>query len=674
MQAPAKLVLLVPLTLIFACDGAGNGSQPGGQLVDLSEDARTERVLTSVSAAAGAAYVGVADATLKIRPSDVPTLTTGAALHAARNEFEPFQVVVQAGTGALSGVRAVASALTGPAGTIPAGEVRLYRLGYLNLTTPSNVEGGTGLWPDPLIPDVDEVANEKRNAFPFDVPANENRVIFVDLHVPAGTPPGIYSGTVTVSGSGLSTTDVPVLVAVIGFDMPATSSLASTYGMGWDTACRAHYGSYSACGGDSGIIRTHQQYARFMLNHRITADVVYTGPKSGSSGWDWANTFDPYYAPLFDGSPEGLVVGAAKQTTMRYVWAYDAAKYQAWASHFREKGWLSRTFDYTCDEPPQTCAWSDIPARAALVHGADPELRTLVTTNINQATSQGVADDIDIIVPVVNHLYDRSGTYAGNQRAKYDAFLASGPRKELWWYQSCMSHGCGGIGGSSTAGWPSFMIDASGVQNRAMQWLTYAYDIHGELYYETLFMLPSAWTSVYAFGGNGDGTLLYPGKPDVIGGTAHVPVASYRLKMIREGMEDYEYLHALDARGDGAFARSVVNGLFPTAYSTRQDVTKLAEARELLVNRLAGYFSGSPETPTEQPTTPTTDAGTPGSTTDGGTAEEAPPVDPTTPAGAPAPVVGTIAPAGCTSTGELLPAGALLAALALVLRRRVRRS
>lgn len=41
-------------------------------------------------------------------------------------------------------------------------------------------------------------------------------------------------------------------------------------------------------------------------------------------------------------------------------------------------------------------------------------------------------------------------------------------------------------------------------------------------------------------GGNGEGTLFYPGRPDKIGGNDHIPVSSLRLTLIREGNEDYE--------------------------------------------------------------------------------------------------------------------------------------
>jgi hypothetical protein len=51
----------------------------------------------------------------------------------------------------------------------------------------------------------------------------------------------------------------------------------------------------------------------------------------------------------------------------------------------------------------------------------------------------------------------------------------------LWWYQSCASHGCNMVGGDYFHGWPSYMIDVDAVANRIMQWLTWKYDVKGEL-------------------------------------------------------------------------------------------------------------------------------------------------------------------------------------------------
>jgi len=539
--------------------------------------------LVGVSAAdarAGAA-VGVAGPLDKIRPSDPVPAATAASLDAAANEFEPFQIVVGGGPAGVTGVTAVA--------TMSGGVAMLYQVGLYEVVTPSNSEGAPGPWPDPLIPGVDAFAGEVRNGFPFDVAPGESRAIWVDVFVPPGTAAGTYTGSVTVTGGGLAATTVPVTLRVRAFALPSTATLKTAFGVRWDT-CVAHLGSYAACG-DPGIEEYNTMYARAALDDRVSLEsVAYYGP----DGTDWTR-FDGWYAPLLDGTAPTRLAGA-EMTTMRLMTG-DAAEMTLWESHFAGNGWIDRLFDYTCDEPPAGCAFADIPVYAAPVHAAG--LRTLVTADIDEVTANDFWDDIDILVPIVNAMEDRGGP---DRRPEYDAFLAGGPQKELWWYQSCMSHGCGsGCVGTTDpyfTGWPSYVIDASGIQNRAMEWLSWSYHVTGELYFETTYMLATAWDDQCDFSGNGDGTLFYPGTPARIGGTTDVPVESLRLKLIREGQEDYEYLALLAARGDAALADAEAEALFPNPYSvTSATPADLFAARARIADRIEELGGGPPPPP-----------------------------------------------------------------------------
>src|SRR3954454_14772139 len=143
----------------------------------------------------GAAGVVVVGSVVTIRPTDHPPGQPAAELTAARNEFESFQVVVSAGSSALDAVRIeLKTALHGPGGTIPAVNVTISREAYVDLEHSSDLEGGTGPWPDPLIPSVDPFYRERRNAFPVDVPAGENRTAWVDVLVPKRQAAGAYAG------------------------------------------------------------------------------------------------------------------------------------------------------------------------------------------------------------------------------------------------------------------------------------------------------------------------------------------------------------------------------------------------------------------------------------------------------------------------------------------------
>jgi hypothetical protein len=181
----------------------------------------------------------------------------------------------------------------------------------------------------------------------------------------------------------------------------------------------------------------------------------------------------------------------------------------------------------------------------------EPRLRSLVTTPFTRK----LEDVVQIWAPLVNCLEPKPG-HADfcDETPSLGAYThQTQPGKSLWFYQSCASHGCNIVGGQYFIGWPSYMIDMPGAANRIMQWVAWKYRIEGELYYsmnEAYGQANDPWSNIRLSGGNGDGTLFYPGRPDRIGGRSDIPIESMRLKLIREGMEDYEYL-ALLAKLDG---------------------------------------------------------------------------------------------------------------------------
>ena len=543
--------------------------------------------------AARAETVWTAVASEKIRPETAARSDRSASLAAAKNEFEAFQVVV---TGPAAGVSASASELAGP-GTI--GAPKLFREALITLQNASAADGATGRFPDALVPDVDDVVGEKRNAFPFDVPAGESRSIWVDYRVPPDAPAGTYQGTVTVHTAQGDTT-VPVRFTVWDFALPSTSSLKTSFTMTQGSVQKVHGVSGEA------LTQLRQRYAQLALDHRISLSDLWADGQNG----DWSH-FDSAYGPFLDGTASTQLRGAKLTSLESGANLVSAAEHADWAAHFKSRGWFDRLFQYTCDEPPITCSWSDVSARAQVAKQADPGFRTLVTTDMEQATQNGVLPSIDMMVPVVNFMDDRpqsayGWTDGGEKAPEYDGFLGSSPQKELWLYESCMSHGCGGtvdIGNPSAdqlyfTGWPSYMIDASAVRSRSLEWFSFRYGATGELYYETTqaYYEHDPWTSQWDFSGNGDGTLFYPGLQGAIGGSTEIPVASLRMKMIREGMEDYEYLKALSDLGGGAEAQRIARQLFPHAYQADVSAADLMTAREAIASAILAR-SGKPVPP-----------------------------------------------------------------------------
>jgi glycosyl hydrolase family 123 len=542
-------------------------------------------------ARAATATVQVVGSVVKVRPADSVSGSGGATLVAARNEFESFQVVTTAGAGPVTDLTvSLLEPLSGPGGTIPARNVTIYREAYYDVVFVSDSEGATGPWPDAVIPAVDPWYHQTRNAFPIDVPAGENRVAWVDVLVPQNQTAGDYDGSLEVSGDGLDVV-VPVHLTVIDWGMPSTASLASGFGMGWDTVCLAHYG-------DDCI--THEAdgwalkalYARAALDDRVTLAYPEYQPLANQQERAW---FEQYTLPLLAGTAQTRLPGA--KLTAIYV---DLGPWLAgWRDEARAKGFEDRSIAYVCDEPNEDpSTWQQCKQRAQGSLAVWPQVSILITATINNARKFNATSLIDTLVPIVNEMHDKPGNsqYSGNQRRHYNAFLEDS-RNRLWTYTSCETEGCGDAPTPEPywIGWPGYPIDEPASEARAMGWQSFRYRASGELYYDVDYSLVKAWSSdMYDFGGNGDGTLFYPGTPAMVGGTRDIPIETMRLKLIRDGYEDFEYMKYLQDNGKGPQAMAVVKGLFSKMYDSSRSDPAVQSARAQLIGLVASVGGDRP--------------------------------------------------------------------------------
>jgi hypothetical protein len=529
----------------------------------------------------------------KVRPTDRASGSSAALLFAARNESESFQVEVHAALDTpLSGVTVSAPApLTGPGGAIPVSNIIIYREAYYDVTQTSDSEGSVGLWPDALIPTKDRFFDEDRNAFPVDIPAGQNRVAWVDIVVPGTQTPGDYQGALAVAASGFSAT-IPVTITVTSFTLPATSTLRSAFQMGYDTPCLVMY--TDDCFADpANHWAAKARFVQAGLDDRISISVPQFEPLISA---DDVSKFETYILPFLAGTGPTQIPGA--ELTSIQV---DAGTYlPAWRDEAVLRGFADRAFVYACDEPdsqPDVAgAWSGCKAVASDALGVWPGVRTLVTATINQAQAQQADGLIRILVPVVNDFDDKPGSgsvYVGDQGPNYAGFVGSG--EQVWLYTSCLSEGCNATGETDPywVGWPGYVTDAPATEARAMGWLSFLYGTSGELYFAVDKKFSTAWTDQLNEGGQGDGTLFYPGTPELVGGTEPIPIESIRLKYIRDGYEDYEYLHFLAANSQGDQAEQIARDLFANMYSTNQGGLAVSVARFLLAQRVQ-LITGGP--------------------------------------------------------------------------------
>jgi hypothetical protein len=532
----------------------------------------------------------------KVKPSDpVPQDPVQLAdLRAARNEFEPFQIVLRSEGKDVPDLDVEFSDFrTSQGDQIEKGNITVYFEHFLQLVTPSSEDGGAGPWPDALIPRVDRYAHERRNAFPFDLQEGRTQPLWVDVFVPAHAVSGEYTGSALISSGGKVLATVPLHLTVWSFALPSTSSLKSSFGLSGVAALKQHRGRYTD---DAELYSITRLYAKAALEHRISIEGGSMAPpkwrnesrgKSGRVEIDWS-AYDAEVGPALDGTlltgDDPLSGAKATSVDLRTPAEFEnndqrAQYWIAWTRHFEQKGWLDRLFLYLWDEPTkQDFAKVLDLGRSSLK--ADPRIRNLVTVPF----TPDLQEVVNVWVPLVNCLERKPG---------YDDFCASAPaldaylsptgnRTSLWDYQSCASHGCNIVGGPYFKGWPSYMIDTTGAANRVMEWVSWKFGIEGELYYsmnEAYGPTADPWTDVRLFGGNGDGTLFYPGRPSRIGGHTDIPIESIRLKLIREGMEDYEYLVLLERLRGHEAAAQFANRIVTTPYQWESRSTEFLKVR-----------------------------------------------------------------------------------------------
>jgi hypothetical protein len=530
--------------------------------------------------ARSAVQVWLADESEKVRPEAAPASARPARIRlaAAGGECAGAQIVVRSSAG-IRKLTASSRPLrgVGPSQRVP---LDLFRVATIALEHPSGPDGSSGEWPDALIPVRDAQWNEARGAFPVDVPPGRAQSVFVEACAPRGAP-GRYSGAVEIgwlAGKGMGRASVPVELRVRAFDLPPTPALTTAFGFSGYSAARGHGRPHEA---GRELTRLYHTMA---LRRGITLfGGTQNAPAYAASGedvWiDWTD-YDAEVAPFLDGTalPSGARWTAvelrepAKLTrTQRKSWR------RAWVEHFRARGWLDRLFAYVQDEPIPA-DFPRVEQRARELRDDAPEMRRLLTTAFSKQLPS-----IDLWVPLLNCLDERAASCPRPvARVRYE---------KLWWYQSCMSHACGPIrprDREAFLGWPSYVIDAPATGARAMGWLAFANGVSGELYYDVVYAYDHGdpWKTQWAFDGNGDGTLYYPGTPEQIGGQHHVPIESLRIVQVQRSLQDHAYLSLCAGLGDPRLAMAEAKAIAPSLRGWARDPGAYAAARERLAARI----------------------------------------------------------------------------------------
>ncbi len=341
----------------------------------------------------------------------------------------------------------------------------------------------------------------------MDVPAGQNQPFWVDLFVPRDTPSGTYHGAfVVISDQGTASGEFTL--EVWDFELPLKPSLNSAFGIEKrDTL--------------PNLIE--------LLKHKVMPiDVEPSDERELIDNWGLTSTNLGFWS------------GAYYSHCTIESTAPPTAEVQARAAQHQPDLLL---YNYTADEIDE-CLPGILPYIqdwGQQLHAAGiPQLITMTPAAelLDDGTGTG-RSLVDLWVMLPKMVDEAPGQVA--------AALAKGD--QVWFYTALVQDDYS----------PKWLIDFAPINYRIPALINQSLGLTGTLYWSVDHWSDDPWNDVQTFSIDGssypgEGMLVYPGEP--LGMSTFVP--SVRLKWIREGVEDYEYVQQLKNLGYGAEALAII--------------------------------------------------------------------------------------------------------------------
>jgi hypothetical protein len=477
--------------------------------------------------------------------TDGPGTDSSIRLSGARGETVDSQVVVKApANGSLTTVNVSASALKGPGGaTIAASNITMYREYYLTTRGTNSAQGtnppqGAGTYAEPLIPFNDAEngtalceSSATLKACNATISAGLNQAYWVDFFIPRGagnSPAGTYTGTITVK-SDQGNKIIPVTLTVWNFELPLVPSEKSLF-LYWTNEL------------DSNAHRA------LLRNKVMPWYEPASAARSNRSKWGLNRSGLDNYSFI------GMKCNGS------YTSLPTASQIRKWAAG--SPSGLSLDF-YPADEISGcTAAYEPLTTLAKNAHRAG--VKILVTI-----------PPVPALYGVVDHWTMLTFNWPAN---------LSGIPGDFWSYTSC------NVGSGNT---PEWMVDYPPINERIQTgFLNQTQRASGILYWRTDNWTAGnsidSWNHVETHGCGegsnrpGDGIFVYPPGPIA----SSEPAPGIRLKAIRDGIQDYEYVQILNNLGQRAFANSVIKPIATSWNNWTHDPNELIAARMQLGQKI----------------------------------------------------------------------------------------
>ena len=501
------------------------------------------------------------------------TISDSVTIYMAKNEYEATQVVLFPATH-LANVTVTLDNLQSETGSgmIPASDVEINVVGYINLVTPTVVGSRTGWHPDPLLPN--HAVNLEQN-----IP----QAYLVTVQSRDTTAADTYRGTLSISRDGDVIKQLELRVVVWNFTLPRSSQFKTVSLANWDKAGQAWPPALGySWPSQEEMKRRYLQLADLGFKNRLPP-VAYIA--NGLSSWNWQGEGGTSYGyPTHDELQNGSKLFNAQRTDelIDYMLAKGANHFfialtsdiylnpataaqredalkqylSDYTAHLRSRNLLDMAYVYGTDEP-----WGE-----AVQHAKDTytlvknqvaaDIKFIQNTNQNNGTVigefMGFFDALDINLG----FYDITNS---------ESYRLQNPTQmsDFWWNVNIwpQTH-------------PNLFVEYPLSDARIIGPLSFKYNMQGFEYWDLLsftgidnyrpISTSSVLTGWTVRDTSLDGTVVYPGEDFRF-------YSSLRLESFRDGMEDQEYLYLLRRvdPGNALLSVPIISGL--TTYDSDQD-------------------------------------------------------------------------------------------------------
>ncbi|GAU79272.1 glycoside hydrolase domain-containing protein [Fusibacter sp. 3D3] len=499
----------------------------------------------------------------------IPEITySGIDLYLAKDEFEPFQLVLHPDKDLNIQVKLQDK----PQGI----DVELYKVEYVNLKQVTDNLGQVGLYPDPLYPiEMNDNITAK---------AGENTTLWFSLKSSVNINAGDYTLFVSIND-----TVIPVRIHVFDFAIPSELHVKSQINVSTNSVLE----KYGVSGTSENYWKYVDSFKQFMIDHRLTPkNALWSGGLTSNGGspyinydstsgaftdphgiWGFEYPADRYLkgntnslnaslsADAFNegtGFPSFMAItfrnndasadqrpdvfdgitrkssdwyqsdnlkNAYNQKWFRYIQNLEA--------YLKKTGYLDKAYYYFANEPQDQADYDAVSWYAQALKKSAPDLKLMISEEpkpeiFNNEKYPNVK--IDQWLAVLNK-YDPDVSW--DREAHYG--------EDTWAYF---------LHGTKPPYFNPITLDHPGIESKLTGWFLWQYRIKGIAHYAFNDWQKNVWTETMTSNHNGDNFMLYPpgkdNKPIEYGATNHRYVSSIRFELMRDSLEDYEYLYLLN--------------------------------------------------------------------------------------------------------------------------------